>query len=218
MVILLILGLGAVVLWDRAGKAPTWYDPPDPQRAEVVQAADDVEYNLLAAAQEIRTADEVWAIRVREDHINAWLAARLPEWLAHDGRGGWPASLGTPQVSLEAAGIRLGIPVDEAGAERVMSVRLVPDLRDGTLRFTMDRAWVGQVGLPGAPVSAFLELLREHAGSSFDDPDTRAIIDLLTEERSTDPEVTLADGRRVRLENLRLGDGTLDLSCRTVAE
>ena len=47
------------------------------------------------------------------------------------------------------------------------------------------------------------------------DPSVQRIIDLLIDEQRIDPVVTLSDGRRVRLVEIRAAEGNVILRCRT---
>ena len=87
-----LLGLGFLA-W-ASQSAPGWYAPVDPYDPDVSTLAETVEYRVAEELTKVRADEEPWALRVRDEQVNAWLASRLPEWVAHDGGRGWPDEVG----------------------------------------------------------------------------------------------------------------------------
>ncbi len=211
-----VLGAG-LAGWGLSWMAPSWWSPPDPQDRAIAALADQVEQRLLEEAHKIRPAADPWTIRVREHQVNAWLSTRLPDWIAHEQEVRWPEALGTPLTHFEDQGISLAIEVGAEGRPRFVVVRVVPTIHGDGLRLRLDGVGVGRIPLPGEPVEALLRLLSHAAGAGLlDDPAVEETLHLLAGRRSIDPTVTLTDGRRVRLLDLRYAAGRLDLTCRTL--
>lgn len=219
LALLILAALGALALWEFSRMAPSWYEPPDPGDPHVAALADQVEYGVLQQAQKIRAPDESrWSIRLSQDQINSWLSARLPQWVAHQG-GAWPAQLGAPQIQLEPEGISLALPINPDGRlKRTVVARLVPQLTDRGLVVELERLAFGRIALGGEPLSELLEALRDAAPELWDDPDAQRIVAMIADQAPVDPVFELADGRRVRLIEVKHGPAWVDLAAVTLDE
>src|SRR6185503_12670556 len=112
IVLFLLAVIAGLVLWRLTWTAPRWWAPPNPRNAQVAALADHVELRLIEEAQRIRPVEEPWTIRIRQEQVNAWLSAKLPQWIEHlrrDEQLEWPQQLGTPQVKFDRDGISLGL-------------------------------------------------------------------------------------------------------------
>ncbi len=217
LALLILLGLAALWLWHLSTLGPAWYAPPNPHDQTVIALADTVEYRLVEEVQKLRPAqDNRWTLRVRQQQINAWLAARLPKWIAHEHGSEWPSKLGTPQVRIEADGLSVALPVIEGGGQRIFVARIIPQLADGQLKVQVERIAVGRIGLRGESIANLLAMLADHAPQLMDDPQVRSIIDALEQRDSIKPEFELSDGRRIQLLNMRLADGWIDFDVVTL--
>ncbi|MBT5583873.1 MAG: hypothetical protein HOJ54_07710, partial [Phycisphaerae bacterium] len=80
----------AAIGWWLAGLTPQWYQSAATTDAAASELGETAEYRLVEEFQKIRPEEDVWRLRIPEEAINAWLTARLKQWLA--GRGvDWPA-------------------------------------------------------------------------------------------------------------------------------
>jgi uncharacterized protein YpmS len=212
--VLVIAAAGSVV-WRLTWVAPAWYAPPDRADPQVAQLAQRVEYRLVEEAHRIRPPEESWSLRLRQEQINAWLAARLADWASHDQRLAWLASLDPPQVSLTAGGALLAIPIPHGDRQRIIELDIAADLVDGRVKLMVNRVAVGRVSMPGSPLATLLDQL---SGLPTLDPSTqqqmRETIELLFGGRAIDAALTLDDGRVVRLDDLHVGEGEVLLKCR----
>jgi hypothetical protein len=215
VLVLLVVALLALRQWSRMD--PSWYDPPNPADEQVTQLADRVEYRLLEEAQKIRPESDAWTLRVREEQINAWLAARLPEWLAHEQDVDWPEGLGMPQMHLSDGRVTVAVDAGERSGGRVVSIRLAPRLEDHRLYLRLDGLGLGRIPLPGDPSKRLIELARTLAEeTSLERPEVDQVLAIMNGEQALDPIVDLADGRRVRLTGISIGRRFVDVTCRTV--
>jgi hypothetical protein len=210
-----LLAIGAISTWRLTRMAPSWYAPPDPTSQAVLDLADRAEYRLIEEAQKIRPPDE-WTLRVEDSQVNAWLSARLPQWVRHDADFTWPESIGTPQIQTDGNGIRVALPLQENDASFVVTARLSPRLDDGRLFLQLDRLWLGRIGLPGEPLTRLAEFLEEHGGEEISALQIGDLLDVLAGRTPIDPIMSLADDRQVELMQIRLGPGRVDLTCRTL--
>ncbi|MCP3905563.1 MAG: hypothetical protein GY715_18205 [Planctomycetes bacterium] len=213
LVLIVIVIFAGAWAWRRAGAPPEWYAPPDPADAQVAQLAERVEYGMVQEFHRIRPRDESWRMRVDEDEVNAWFAARLPEWIAHHEEVQWPETLGAPQVRVAENGMEIALQVE---GDHVLVTRVVPEITDGGMRLVLDRVGVGWLTMPGAPASRMLEILEDALpeGTVGEDLAPR-LIGLLTGSDLVDARIELSDGRSVELMDMLLSDGAIEFTSRT---
>lgn len=216
VLVMIFIGGGAWV-WSRARLAPTWYAPPDPADERVAELAERVEYGVVEEFHKIREEPEPWTVRFREQHLNAWLATRMREWIAHEQDLAWPEELGTPQVHVEGRHLQVAIEVRANGASRVVTARLTPEVVGERLHIRLDRVGLGRVAMPGEPAEKLLELVEEISPNTvLSDAASRRVFDILTGREPLDAIVELSDGRRVELVGFRIEDGIVDVTSRTL--
>jgi uncharacterized protein YpmS len=207
---------GAYTAWRLSWQEPTWYHPPDPKDLRVVTLADDAEYAMLEQSQKIRPKTEPWTLRLTQQQMNAWLAARLPAWIEHDANLRWPEQIGTPQVLIESDGVSIAAPVMTHGVSRTVVARLKPAVApDGRLSLKLTRISLGRVWLPGEPLGKLSDAVRDAAPEFLDSPRVKQTIEVLAGRRTLSPHLVLADGRRVTVTSVHLDDGALELVART---
>lgn len=211
-VFLVVLGVATFAVL--VTRRPVWYRPPDPMDMRVMALADRVEYRIIEEAQRIRPDEGAWTVRIRSEQVNAWLASRLPKWVANRYEQGWPDALGTPQVRLAEASIDLATEVQLHGRAQVIVLTVAPWLDDdGGMRLRLDGIQLGRIPLGGDPISRLTELLD---GVVDIDDRMRSWIAVLTGETAIDPIIRLADDRRVRITDLRVDHDLADVTCRTL--
>ncbi|MHC4786327.1 MAG: hypothetical protein ACYTE6_10210 [Planctomycetota bacterium] len=214
-----LLSAGALGLWRLTSMAPAWWSPPDPDDEQTTQLAERVEYRLAEETHKVRAEPSPWWIEIRQDQINAWLAARLPAWIAHTHGIQWPAGFGLPQVSLEPGAVRVGLDLETEAGTRYVVAHLAPDIVDGELALTLDGISVGRLWLPGSSVGTVMDRLRHtEAGQFLDDPRLETLLEILDGDRRIDPTLTLSDGRRVRVLDVRCRSDALLLQAQTIAQ
>lgn len=206
----------AATLWQLVNTGPAWYEPPVISD-ERDQLGDRFENRLLQEAQNIRPPDENWTVRVREDHLNAWLANRLLPWIEHEPDMQWPAELAPPQVHITKKGIDVAVDINMEGAHTIVVARLSPRVTEGGIAIDLERIGAGRLMLPGDPterVRAVVEDLRKNEQISADLEEY-----LLKFAEGGDDlirEIKLVDDRRLRLLNVVCNDGSVDLTFRTI--
>ena len=219
LIVAVLVSAGGVGLWRLTWMAPTWWAPLDPGDEQTAQLAERVEYRLAEEAHKVRPDPKPWWIEIKQDQINAWLAARLPEWVAHAHGIQWPAEVGLPQVNVDAGAVRLGLDIETDAGTRYVVAHLKPSIVEGELALTLDGMSVGRLWIPGSSVGAVVDRLEDTgAGRFLDDPGVNALIGLLEGGRRIDPTLTLSDGRRVRVLDVRCDRGALLLRANTLAQ
>ncbi len=175
--------------------SPPWWHPPASSDPERLRRAEALEQGLAAEGSRVRGAEaSAWNIRILEEDANAWLALRLPRWLAHDRDLPWPADVACVQVHFRAPDL-VDVGVQRGGRVEVGSFRL--SLEGGRLKVELTGGGVGRLRIPLGRLVDPAQFLPELAAP-------------------VDSEVRLVDGRRVRVEDLECLDGELRLSLRTL--
>lgn len=132
-----------LVSWMLFQHVPAWYQPVQvpPERVQAVR-------NDLARVQDqlgerIVNANQPFEIRITQDQINAWIAAREEMWPLS--REWLPPEIAEPFVVIQPEGVRLAATFDNGSIQTVLSVLLeigadeqalhvrVADVRSGSL-------------------------------------------------------------------------------------
>ncbi|MHC4990443.1 MAG: hypothetical protein ACYTGC_05630 [Planctomycetota bacterium] len=219
LIVAVVITAGAVGLWRLTWMAPSWWAPLDPQDQQTARLAERVEYRLAEEAHKVRADPKPWWLEIKQEQINAWLAARLPEWVAHAHGIQWPAEVGLPQVDVGQDTVRLGLDIETDVGTRYVVAHLRPSIADGELSLALNGISFGRLWIPGSSVATAMERLADtEAGRFLDDPGVKALIGLLEGDQRLDPTLTLSDGRRVQVLDLRCNRGALLLKAETVAQ
>jgi len=226
-----------------ASRAPAWWPVRSNPRTEAVIAADleNAVVNQLHAARPMEGPSEgqklsesagqtegqptgwtsaLWSVSLSESDANAWLAARLPKWLANqDDPIEWPAELSVVQSGFEEGRLQVGAQVLDGRQTRYVSCQLRLWIDDrGRLWAPADWVRLGRLAVPaewiverafGAAKPISRTIGAAHASQ-------RVAAALRGEEPLLDnPVLKLADGRHVRLVRLLLKNGHVEITCRT---
>lgn len=217
-VLAVIAAAGGLAAWRMTWLKPVWW-PAEVAVSEQTEAlADRVEYRIAEEAHKVRPEPEPWRVRVREEQVNAWLASRLSQWLAHSAGVEWPGALGTPRVRFVNGGVSVGLHFDDHGRRRYVVADLDPRIVDGRLTLNLTGVSLGRLRVPGGSIRALIDGYRDVVPDGFlDNPTVNRVIDLLSAGQQFDPAFNLTDGRRVRVLDVAAGDGEVILTCETIA-
>lgn len=215
-----LLSAGAV-LWRMTWLPPAWWSPLNPVDVQAQAMAESVEYGLVEQAQKVRPeAEAPWAVRVKQEQINAWLASRLPQWLAHERDLVWPEQVSSPQVRIEPEGMTIGVGIEREGwrgEKRFVSARFLPRVEEGKLMVTLGGVSVGRVTLPGAPATALLKQLEAAApNATWNREAVSRVVAMLTGGEGIEAMFRLEDGRLVELTDVELEEGAIVMHCVTM--
>ncbi len=220
--VVLIVAVGLVlavplVIWRLATLPPSWWAPPEAASMDVQALASRAESAVMEEATHVREAPDPWMLRLTEPQVNAWLVARLPEWIANQGYA-WPVGVAPPQVRIEPRGISIAMQVPEIDRARFVEVRLRPAFVDGQLHLRLERAALGRIPMPGEPLEYVATVLGEAGPNLGLDLDTlERLVEVLGGRTGVEPAFRLGDGRTVRVVGLRCHLGAIELTCQTVA-
>ena len=175
----LALLLGAAIAAFVLAAMPPVARPILPDDAEARGEA--FEQALAAALTKVRPAGEEWAIAIDPADINAWLATRLPKWIAHDPGLADLARATTLRLAAIDGALILEDSNRAAGAP-VISLPLTPSVDGDRFALMIGTARIGRLPVPGSGTALAAYL--------------RASLDELA---SGPAEFRLSDGRRVLL-------------------
>ncbi len=217
-----ILGAaGGLLFWQLSWVAPLQYRPPAADDAQAIALAEKVEYRLIEEAQKVRKPNDTWTLRVRDEQVNAWLATRLAEWVAHEQGIRLPSSVRRPQVAFDDDGVRLFLEVvlPDSDRPRVLTADIVQRVDEQGLWLTVEGVSFGMIPMRGKPVERIGRLIEQIApDGSIDRPSMERAMDLLSGRLPVASDITLADGRHVRILDLDHGNGFVDITSRTIPE
>ncbi len=221
LVALLLLAVGAGLLWFLPRVEPVWYEPPDVENEQVVELAGTVENRFVEELHLVRDEARPWRLRIREEHVNAWLAVRLRAWIEHEQCGQWPAALHMVQAHFEEQGVSFAMDFREAGARQIITARIVPSIEDAQLRLRLDQVSVGRIPVTGDALEFLSGFLRERLEPETDDELDQSWLAraerLIRGDQSLPATITLSDGRRVEIDELICRRGAIELTSRTEA-
>lgn len=212
LVLTAIVATVAIVALRRTFGPPEWYAPPAGVEAEAL--AEQVEYRVVEVMQQVRDPREPWTVRVTDAQANAWLSARLPEWVRQQGAEAWPPALRAPQVRCADGELTLAL-VAGRGPINVSATAVLgiagPKLVD------VPELTVVSVDVGRGPLGA--SAFREIAGL-VDDAEATALADdpagwldrRLQGWLDDGAYLRLVDGREVGLRDARFDDGAMVLT------
>lgn len=215
IVVLLAIAAGLALLFILFIRPPSWWE--EALVADVERAA-RFEQGCLSEAHRVREPGEAWAIRVRDQDVNEWLAARFPKWCAHLGI----EAPGAVQVRFVEGEIAIAVETSELGlglgVPTVAVATFTPTLEGGRIHPGLAATTLGR--LPSLRRSGPLgketfDAIAEALRGAGEDPSASALAALLA-DGTAPAEFELADGRRVRLRDFEIHDGELLLEFETV--
>lgn len=196
-----------LVAWLLLRTPPSYWKPPDPASPQVVRSAQEVEGFVTSQTTAVRPQSDTWAIELKEEQVNAWLAARLPQWLENQ-QVDAPIKEMFPRVMVRFApgGVELAAQVLSEGRPQVVSVAFEP-LTPGEgkpVKIKLAAVYVGRLRLPAEQV---LNLVASSLGEKGDA--------LGPIREGIELRLPLADNREVHVVGVEMHKGRLVLVCVT---
>ena len=173
---------------------------------DAVARGEAFEQALVAAVTKVRDPNGAsWAIAVDPADINAWLATRLPKWVAHDPGFASFADAALLRIGSEDGALVVESPLGPPALGLVGTVRVPLELVEGDprVRAEIDGLRVGRLPVP-------------FAAAGFDG--AAGALDELSrlEARHPDRRVPLADGRLVEVRAISCEKGRIKILFATV--
>jgi len=231
-----VLAVVVAGFWVQAHRAPAWWasGPDERDRAQAEATGEAIEHGITRVLySSSRPTDPdwggsdgtwrsvPWGVTLDADDANAWLATRLPKWMASGSDPmPWPEDASPPRIAFEEGVLRLGVRLATSGGERVFSATVRPYVGvDGGLWLPAETLHVGRVPIPASWLLDRAEAERhEFVPEEWADrPETRALFDIFAGERPVlyDPVFRLDGGRRVRVLGVTTEGGRVRVTCRT---
>jgi hypothetical protein len=190
-----IVALGVALL-----ATPAHYSPADPASSATLQLGEATENAVARELSRVRPAatdsppggyvSDAWDLTFAEEELNAWLGARLPQWLASRDAA-MPAGVSSPAVRVEDGRLIIAATYRSLVGEMILSQTLTVE-GGSPPRLTPQglRAGILPVPLDVLPLDRWLEHVAK--------------------------PIRLEDGRAVEVVSVEATDGTLTVRCRTV--
>ena len=175
-----------------------------PDGGSLKQQGNDIEQRVVSRLTKVRDSEEPWGFVIEDDIANVWLATRLIPWLEHDGDLEFPDGWTDPRIRFGTDVIQIGI---RSPWHSVVVIDLRPRLELESVVFELVGISIGWIPVPLAMGAS---MVPEFGTSDGHGPEVS--MDGLSVPRTFD----LADGRRVRIEDLEVASGELGLRFRTL--
>lgn len=190
------LGALTAVAFVLAWIAPGWWAPVARDAAGALDTARALEQGVASELTKVRgPGTQAWAVRLRDADANAWLGARLPQWLEFDQSLPWPEGVDAVQMHTTPRGLTLA--ARWHGFVVSTNWRIEPGTGGAPATIVADGTSVGLLPIPfAAGVGAWFV------------PQLAKPLPL---------DLKLGDGRRVRVMGVDFSDGEAVADCETVA-
>jgi len=194
---LVFLSLTAVMAF-LSKSHPKWFQADFSSDAQMESRSADFEQGLAAQFTKVRGQDSVWAIRIPEKDMNEWLASRLPKWLEYQGKS---AEQFNRKVQVRCQQDHMEIAAENSWGVGV--IQITPKMQSAT----KDNSTVATLNLE--PTAAAIGALAIPAFiiSSFGPTDMF--------ESLQKSEFRLADGRRVKVQDIEVLPGEIRMQLQT---
>ncbi len=203
----------AIILYALSRRPPAWWAPPDSTSPVVKDLAEQLESRVVDQLHHVRASADEWSVSIPENAVNAWLAARLPPWLSNQSPPIiLPQSIARVQIRFTPGEITIAGELAGNAQTRIAGLTIVPRVDDAGLWSPAHWATIGSLSLPSSWTVSSLPTLPGTDSTRTQLLDTLAGRSPLT----ASPIFRLADGRRVRLVEIRPVDGAIEIRCQTL--
>lgn len=215
----------AIVGFLLARAAPRWWRARGTDEAVVAQAVENGLFNHMTAVRP-RGKDaadhwvsEPWSVSIDAADANAWIAERLPGWLANRKVPvAWPREVREVQVEFAPGVIRVGTRIG-THRDQYVTLDLRPEIAaDGSLWLRAEGVGIGDLPVPaGLAMGWVRDSGREMFGEAGAAVGVVGVVDALEGGHAlvNDAVVRIDGGRRVRLLAVVPREGRVEIVCRT---
>jgi hypothetical protein len=227
----------AIYIYSLTLHTPQWFKALDtsdntPARAIEFENAVLTEFSKVRPADAERTPDQPWrsqpwAVAIDPADLNNWLRHQGPRWASHQAAANaaptWPAALQSIRLASQPGNtLRIGALVKESDqTTRFFALRAIPEIRSDGLWLHTREVEIGELSLSAPWV---LDRARRMIGQMVPAdvralPDLETLLDAASGTRPliSQPKVRLADGRKVRILEIRCEENRLILTWQTEA-
>lgn len=158
--ILLVSCLGTI--WLLFQHKPAWYRPLEIPREQAQAIRDDFVGTVDHVSEKMNTSgvNKVFEIKLTQDQINAWLAAReqiypaLRQWT--------PVWLNDPYIILEQDGFRVAATAFQKGIKCVVSVNVRAHIQTDGIAIQLTHVAGGSLPMPKSVIEGVITRLERH--------------------------------------------------------
>ena len=201
--------------WLASYKPDWWNALPNGDDAPVASTAQAVEHGVTQAIDKMPSDGSAWRVELAESEANAWLASKLPKWIAHEGID-WPGDKVAAGVRFEPGRIVFGVEFQTDSGGRVLTAAGRPHIdEDGRVVIGDSQLGVGRLQLPaslaGPRIASWIEQKIPQRGIA------EGIVDIFAhgEPVIRDPSVSADGSRRVRLVGIEVRERRIVITCQT---
>jgi hypothetical protein len=207
---MLLAGAGTGGWW-LVRAAPRYWTTVNAGDPEIRQRAAAVESFVSTQTTHVRPDMERWSIELTQDQVNAWLATRLPMWLANQGVEQSVIEF-VPSVLVHVGDEKVEFAAELKLNGKTQIVQFVYRAADGEgpepVRLTLEGVYAGRLPLP---VDWTIEQIKQRLSARG----REAADQLRSLLESIDLVLKLDDGRMVKVVDMALRDGKAILTCQT---
>lgn len=216
--VILVIGAIAGWGWRQSRLTPTWWDAPRTVAAtpeEATTLAQSVENRLVSEFNAVREGETAeWSVSLTEAEANAWLAERLPKWLANQEIESEMLELVEEvRLFLEDGRIRIGAALrdgPESEQVRIYSALVSTDQGTETAPFRIEDMGVGRLSMPIGAADQGLEMgFHEEFGEGG------LNVNIRDAEQEIDLVLEVTGDRIVRIIGIETTGEAVVLHCRT---
>jgi len=179
-------------------RSPVWFQRQFTTDAQMETRSANFEQGFAAQFTKVRGQDSVWAIRISETDMNEWLASRLPKWLEYQGKSSQECNR---KVLVRCRQDHMDIAAENSWGVGVIEItpRMQSSTKEiatpATLNIQPTSAAIGTLSIPTFIISTFgpTDMFESLQASEF----------------------RLADGRRVKVQDIEVLPGEIRMQLET---
>lgn len=211
--IVVVVAILAVVAMNAAAREPAWWTLAAHDPETVSRLAERVENAVVSEIHRGRTEGQEWSVALSPEQANAWIADRLPKWLANAA----DQPVGAPEVRVWFERGAVLVAARLGDEQRIVTATLRPSIdEDGALWARLDGVAIGRLSAPaaGAWAGERLAALAPSDALGAESSDADRLLAALSGRAALmdQPVIDLEDGRRVRLAAVRVEEQRLGLT------
>ena len=188
--------------WLASYRPEWWGDLPSGMDPPIIRTADAVERGLTQAIDKMPDDGSEWRVELAETEANAWLASKLPKWIAYEGID-WPGGEVVAGVRFEPGRITFGVEFQTEQGGRILTASGRPHIdQKGRVVIRESQLGVGRLSLPaplaGPRIAGWIEQNIPEEGVA------EGIVEIFAHGAPVirDPTVDMGGERRVRLVDI----------------
>ena len=210
---------------------PPWWDQAVDPATNTNNHAQDFESLLVTELNRVRQGSrqapaqtwqsEPWAVAMRSQDVNSWLTFAAPRWVGNQSKSAhWPKELSEVRVRFDHDHWYVGARIKGRAFDRTITAIVLPRIAaDGSLWLDAQAVELGSLSLPAdLALNRAPKIIDAYLPSSVSrSPEATQLLSALLGQAplSRQPVLKLADGRKVRILDLKSSVDRLEIVART---